>query len=186
MKKIILFLFISFNTHFLFADVLIEGELNRGFKISNIDEFKNYEFFYEYQTFYYNEGHKRGKTIRTVIKNNQIYFGSDRFDDVCIKLKDKRSDEIVSCLIKAGGVAHANSKSNIAITDVFEIKEEKNGQIFLEKTNEEFKYDNGKIEIIKMGFGFAELNQKNILLFVGIPFLSLLLLIVLRKFRKQQ
>ncbi len=136
------------------ADIVVPGEINRQFQISNLNKYPGYSFYFIYQGYSYNMGYHPGKPDTTLIEGQQNYYVSTRGNDQSPLLAlSKDSSQWTYSTISMGGMSHVNTNIK-SIIDVFEIKGIKNGKIQLKKIKELVTYKNGKKQELAVGAGF--------------------------------
>jgi hypothetical protein len=60
------------------ADIVVQGEINRQFRISNVAAYPAYRFYFIYQGYHYDRGYQAGKPDTLLIAPNESYYVSTR------------------------------------------------------------------------------------------------------------
>ncbi len=126
------------------ADIVVPGEINRQFQISNLNKYPGYSFYYIYQGYSYNMGYHPGKPDTTLVEGVQSYFVSSRGNDQSPLLAlSKDSSQWYVSTVSMGGISNVNPSIQ-SIVDLFEIKGIEKGIVRLKKIKELITYKNGK------------------------------------------
>ncbi len=110
MKKLISLLILISAFQFCKADVTIPGEVDREFKIINIDNFPKWQFTFKIQHYKYFQGYQPTNVENKVIVNNEVYSCSNHGDDSFITATESNGKTYTST-IKVGG--KKNFASNV-------------------------------------------------------------------------
>lgn len=131
------------------ADVTIPGEVDKKFKLINIDQFSKYQFTFVIQHYRYFQGYQPTGIEVRAINNNEVYGCSSHGDKSLITATDSSGNEFTSTVYVGG---KQNFASNVnGYVEVYKIVSVKNGVIELKLVETITKINqNGKTkEIIK-------------------------------------
>jgi hypothetical protein len=105
----------SFVAH---ADIIALGIVEKEFKFTNLNQFKGYQFSFQYQTYRYDKGYKPNGINVITIKNDSVY-STGRGTAVHIIAKDT-SGKIFTSTIKVGG-SDKYTHDVVSVVEVFKI-----------------------------------------------------------------
>jgi len=165
------------------ADVILPGEVHKSFKITNLNQFKAYQFSYKMQSYRYDRGYRPTGIVTVQIKNDSVYKASRDGEAVSIVATDKSGKQFTSN-IKVGGVKQYH-QSVEEVVEVYQIISIKGGKVNLKKVKEIVTSDKNGKKVTKEKkadiYGLIDDPLMFGLLFAGIASGVILLLMKLRK-----
>ncbi len=102
-KLIIAFLALAIFSPGLRADVVTEGEITVTFRITNLNEFSDYQFFFLHQGYTYDEGWREGDIDTVFMEDGGQYSGGREGDKSYIFARNKVTGQIMRSDMQLGG-----------------------------------------------------------------------------------
>lgn len=155
MKTRLLILPILFSLFFspVSADLVTEGEVTVMFRLTNINEFDDYEFFVLYQSYYYDEGYQPGDIDTMMIEKSIGYTASGRGGKSYLYARNKETGKISKSEVLLGGKDYVDDYELRNVTQDYQIKKIEGGEIVLKEkrlhkgaVEEEYDEDNDEVD----------------------------------------
>lgn len=193
MKKAALFLaLISLLSGRAMADIVTEGEFDIRFEVINLDEFPDYEFFFDFQTYYYEYGYQKGEIKQIDIEPGTNYVADERGGQTYLQARSLSAEfDDAKAEAPVGGVTYDSDEDISTITQLVRITKVEDGVIHFEIVNTIYEYIDGAIrkldgDIDVFGGGLSGGNRWMLYaLLPAIALLSILMLIFMRRKRPQ-
>lgn len=153
------------------ADLIVEPSKQLPFRITNLDKFMEYEFYYLHRSYSKKTSSNKAKIDTLKIKDSQFYIGGNRGEGTFLIAKKDGKVVAVSTL-EIQGTHQSNKKKIKKVSQNIEITAVKDGKVVFEVKEYQYEFENGKTKVVKAG-----LEQSS--WFLGLSFLALLLLTIL-------
>lgn len=124
------------------ADVVQPGAINRQFMITNIADYKNFNFYFNYVSYRYEYGYHANPPKEVPYQANKRYSASERGDATKLYATDAKGKRYESNITIGGGDNVSDHDIN-TIVDVYTITSINKGIITLKKTEEIIVYGGG-------------------------------------------
>jgi hypothetical protein len=146
MKRITYFLLLTgiLFTSRLAADVVEPGEIQRQFKVINLDAFPGHDFYILYTGYHYHQGYQPNEPFRIWLEQDSVYSTSSRDDNSLIyAVNVKDSGEVWASDISVGGGDIVSSERIYTVIDVVRIKSVQDQKVEIEFVKEIVVYKDG-------------------------------------------
>lgn len=114
---------------FSHADVVEPGEVDINFKVTNLDQFPDYTFYYYYQTYYYEYGYQTGELIRRELRQDSLCSGGSRGDQTYLEAVNAEGDVVAESDHELGGMAYGQPDNVSYLLQIVEIEKIEEGVI---------------------------------------------------------
>lgn len=161
MKRVSLFFLSVFFITGLFADVVEPGEIERQFKVVNLNEFPDYQFHIMYTGYHYDHGYQRNTPHAIILEQDSVYSTSSREDNSLIYAVNKKNESEEWASDNAvGGGDHVSSDDIYTIIDVVRITRVADQKVEFKIEKEIIVYKDGRTKERKHkgGAGFMPLG----------------------------
>lgn len=173
----------------LSADVVTEGEVDIRFRITNLDDYPEYEFYVMYQTYHYDEGYQPGDVIETLIEANKVHQAGERGSKSALyarKKGDKNGPVFESNVLLGGDKIISDYKAR-AIIEEIEITSVEDGKVEFKVEDRFLMYDNGKEKRFKNAGAILGVELFGVDLgYIVLPLVCLIGLVVFFMLRKKK
>ena len=122
----LLFIHLFFSSY---ADVAIEGQVERRIRVTNIKDFPDFEFFFMYDEYVYDMGYHAIDPRKVIIVQDSIYSTGDRFSSAYLQAISKNDIE-AKTENELGGSAQTGNGSVQYLVDDIKILKIENGIIY--------------------------------------------------------
>lgn len=149
MKKAILFLLVLTMFIPAFADIANPDEVDLRIEVLNLDDFEEFSFYIEYQTYYYDMGYQPGVPSLVTLETGKDYETSERAGSSRIYAKNAKG-EIFSSEEEVGGALYDIGDGVSYVVDQYEIVKVENGTVSIKHVARQNHLRSGKVKSDKL------------------------------------
>jgi len=125
------------------ADIIVQGFVPRQFSFTNLNNYKDYKFIFNYITYHYDKGYQPDIPVEKSCKNNERYLSGTRFAKTYLVAINNKGLKFKSD-IEIGGSYQGTDPQLSSVVDVYSVVAIKDSIISINKQKEILVYKDGR------------------------------------------